>query len=64
LAPLLDCTIEKLRAVIGLLWSEDFKTYEVFRRMLAQYGELCMAKKSVYKWMDGFKSGRTTLDEG
>jgi hypothetical protein len=32
--------------------------------MLAQYGEHCMAKKSVYKGVDRFKSGRTTLDEG
>ena len=64
MAPLLDCTIEELWTVIGLLWSEGIKTHEIFRRMLAQYGEHCIAKKSVYKWVDRFKSGRTTLDEG
>lgn len=31
--------------------------------MLAQYGEHCMAKKSAYKCVDRFKSGRKTLDE-
>jgi hypothetical protein len=35
---------------------------EIYRRILAQYGEHCMAKKNVHEWVDRLKCGKTTLD--
>jgi hypothetical protein len=46
-ALLLNCTAVEQRAVIRFLWSEGIKTSEIYRRMLAQYGEHCMAQKNV-----------------
>jgi len=33
--------------------SEGFKTCVIYRRMLAQYGEHCMAQENVYKQVGG-----------
>jgi hypothetical protein len=43
--------------------SEGIKTSGIYRRLLAQYGENCMAQKYIYKWVDRFKLGRTPLDD-
>jgi hypothetical protein len=63
MSSLLNCLIVEQQAVFHFLWSEGVKTSEIYRRMLAQYGEHCMAQKNVYEWMDRFKCGRTTLDD-
>jgi len=34
----------------------------IYRRILAQYGEHCMAEKNVHEWVDRLKCGKTTLD--
>ena len=46
-ALLLNCTAVEQRAVIRFLWSEGIKTSEIYRRMLAQYGDHGMAQKNV-----------------
>ena len=63
-APLQDCTIEQ-RGVVHFLWAEGAKPVEIHRRMLAQYRQYTMSQRKVYKWVEGFKSGRTRVtDEG
>ena len=57
-APFQDCTIEEQRGVVRFLWTEGVKTFEIHRRMLAQYGQST-------EWVERFKSGRTRVkDEG
>jgi hypothetical protein len=46
-ALLSNCIVVEQQAVIFL--SEGVKTSGIYRRMLAQYGEHCMAQKNVYK---------------
>jgi hypothetical protein len=36
---------------------------EVYKRMLAQYGNCCMAQKNLHKWVDKLNIGRTTVDD-
>jgi hypothetical protein len=62
-AKLSICTVEEERAVIRFLWSEGFKTSEIYRRMLTQYGEHFTAQKTVSEWVERFKRDRTTLDD-
>lgn len=59
-APLSNCTIVERQGVIHVLWSEDIKTSEVYRRMLVQYGEHHIAQKNVY---DRLKHRRKILDD-
>jgi hypothetical protein len=56
-APLSNCTLVEQRAVIHFLRSEDVVTSEIYRRMLVQYGEQCMAQKI-------YTSGWTDLNVG
>ena len=58
-----NLAIVEERTVIRCLCSEGFKTSTIYRKMLTQYGERCMAKKSVYGRVDRFKRGRTTLND-
>ena len=44
---LLNCSAVDQRDVICFLWSEGVKTSEIYKRMLAQYGEYCRTKKNV-----------------
>jgi hypothetical protein len=62
-ASLPNLAIVEQRTVIRCLWSEGFKTYIIYRKMLKQYGEKCMAKKNVYGRVGRFKRGRTTLND-
>ena len=44
-AQILNCTVVEQRILIRFfLWSESFKTYKIYRRMLAKYDEKCMAQ--------------------
>jgi hypothetical protein len=42
-------------------WSEDVKTVDIYRRMTLQDGDNCVSQRMVYKWMETFKAGRTTV---
>jgi hypothetical protein len=35
----------------------------MYRRILALYGEHCMAQKHIYEWVDKFKHRKTNLDD-
>jgi len=64
-APLQGCTIEEQRDVVWFLWAEGVKPVEIYRRMLAQYGQTTMSQRNAYEWVERFKSGRTRVtDEG
>jgi len=64
-ALLQDCTIEKQRGVVRLLWAEGVKPVEIHHRKLAEYGQSTMSQRKVYEWVERFKSGRTRFtDEG
>ncbi|CAK9816246.1 Histone-lysine N-methyltransferase SETMAR [Anthophora plagiata] len=60
-SPLEDCTLEEQRSVIRCLVAKGVKPSEIFSRMLIQYGKSCMNRANFYKWVDRFKSGRTSL---
>jgi transposase len=60
-APLSDCTIEEQRAVVQFLWAEGVKSAEIHHRMLAQYGARTMHQRKIYKSIERFKKGRTSV---
>ena len=60
-APLAQCTRDKQRAVIRFLWSEGLPEVEIHKRLLAQYGDNALSKRTVYEWIEKFKSGRTNV---
>jgi len=47
-APLSNCTVVEQRAVIRYFWRDGVKTSEIYMRILAQYGEPCMAQKGIF----------------
>jgi len=65
-APLAVCTKEEQRAVTRFLWSEGVPGAEIHRRLSTQYGDSAVPHRSVYEWIEKFKSGRTnvTHEEG
>ena len=62
-APLEDVTHEKQREVIRFLAAEGIKPSEVNRRMSAQYGSSCLNQRNVYKWIERFNEGRTSIKD-
>jgi hypothetical protein len=62
-ASLPNLAIVEQRTVIRCLWSEGIKTFTIYKEMFTQYGDKCMAKKSVYGRVDRFKRVRTTLND-
>jgi hypothetical protein len=45
-ASLFHCSVVEQRYVIHVLWSEGVKASEIYSRILAQYGEHCIAQKN------------------
>jgi hypothetical protein len=62
-APLQDCTIEEC-GIVWFLWAEGVKPVEIYRRMLAQYGQSTINQQKVYEWVESFKLGRTHVTDG
>jgi hypothetical protein len=60
-APLSHCTIKEQRAVVRFLWAEVVESAEIHHRMLAQYGARAMHQQKIYKWIEHFKEGRTSV---
>lgn len=46
------------------LWKEGVQTAEIHRRLVAVCGECAPSRKTVYNWVDGWKSGRTSTAKG
>jgi len=62
-APLETCTPEEQRSVMGFLFSKGVKPAEFYSRMLKQYGERCLSRGNVYKWIEQFEFGRTSVTD-
>jgi NMD protein affecting ribosome stability and mRNA decay len=60
-APLSICTKEEMRGVIRFLFAEGVKPVEIIRRMQVQYCDNCLSRSKIYKWIDHFKKGRTSV---
>jgi hypothetical protein len=60
-APLSICTKEEIRGVFRFLFAEGVKHVEIIRRMQAEYGDNCLSRSKIYKWIDHFKRGRTSV---
>ena len=56
-----ECTKEEQRAMIRFLWSEGVSGAEIHRRLLSQYVDSTLQRTTVYKWVEKFKSGRTSV---
>jgi hypothetical protein len=46
------------------LWAEGVKSAEIHCRMLAQYGARIRHQRNIYKWIERFKEGRTSVTDG
>jgi len=62
-APLSVCTKEEQRGIIHFLWSEGVTGAEIHRRLSAQYGDSALPRQSVYKWIEKFEHGRTSVKD-
>ena len=60
-SPLENCTVEEQRAVIRFLVAEGEKGSKIHKRMLKVYGDNCLNRSNVYKWVEQFQNGRTEL---
>ena len=55
------CTKEEQRAVIRFLWSEGVPGVEIHRTLSTQYRDSALPHRSVYEWIEKFKSGQTNM---
>jgi hypothetical protein len=55
------CTKEVQRSVIRFLWSEGVSGAEIHRRLSTQHGDSALPRRSVYEWIEKFKSGLTSV---
>jgi len=51
------------RAIIFFLWKEGVKTSEIISRLQGVFGESAESKSTVYRWINRFKTGRTSLED-
>ena len=49
-APLAQCTRDEQCAVIRFLWSEGSPGAKIHKRLLAQYGDNAVSKRTVYEY--------------
>jgi len=61
-APLFICTKEEQRAVILFLWAESVPCVRKLRKMSVQYRNSALSQWFVYKWIEWFKNGRTSIN--
>lgn len=61
--PLENCTAEEQRSVIRFLVAEGVKPSEIHERMLKVYGNHCLHRSNIYKWVEQFKSGRANVSD-
>ena len=61
--PLQQCTNQKQRSVVRLLFSEGVKPIEIHRRMSIQYSDRCMCRTQVYECTEKFKNCVTSVED-
>ena len=47
--------------MVRFLWSEGSPGAEIHKSLSTQYGENALSKRTVYEWIEKFKSGRTSV---
>ena len=47
--------------MVRFLWSEGSPGAEIHKSLLTQYGDNALSKRTVYEWIEKFKSGRTSV---
>lgn len=57
-SPIESCTAEEQRAVIRFLVAEGVKGSVIHARMLKVYGNNCLNRSNIFKWVAQFRSGR------
>ena len=55
-ALLAQCTREQQRAVIQFLWPAGSSGAEIHKRLLAQYEDNALSKRTIHEWIEKFKS--------
>jgi hypothetical protein len=60
-SPLFIGTKEEQRTVICFLWAESLPGAEMHRGISVQYGNSVVSQRMVYKWIERFKNGRTSI---
>lgn len=56
----ISCAVEQ-RCIIKFLAKEQVKPIEIYKRLLIQFGDVCLAKSNVYTWIERFKNGRKSV---
>lgn len=51
------------RAIIFFLWKKGVKSSEIVQRLQTVFGDAAESKSTVYRWIDRFRHGRTTLKD-
>jgi hypothetical protein len=62
-APLVTCTKEEQRYVIGFLSSRGVKPIANHRQMNVQYGDECLSLQQVYEWTRNFMNGISSVTD-
>ncbi|GFY11793.1 hypothetical protein TNCV_1529851 [Trichonephila clavipes] len=55
------CIKEERRAVIRFFSTKGVKPAKSIRCKQAQYDDRCLSQSKIYKWIERFKQGRTSL---
>ena len=62
-AKLINCTKEEQRSVIRFLWAEGVPGAQIHIRTCAQYGVKVLSRTIIYKWIEMFENGRTSVTD-
>lgn len=62
-ALLSDCIVVEQCAEIRFLRSVGIKLAEIHKRMLVQYGETGIMQRKLYRWVERFHCGKTSITE-
>jgi len=62
-APISVFTKGEQRGVIRFLSSEGVTGAQIHQRLLAQYGDSALPRRSVYEWIQKFQEGRTSVKD-
>jgi len=54
-------TKEEQTSIIRFLWAEGVKGAEIHARLCIQYGDNALPQRSIYKWIEMFKKGQTSV---
>ncbi|GFT58755.1 uncharacterized protein NPIL_38781 [Nephila pilipes] len=59
----MDASRSEQRVVVRLLVAEGERNADIYRRMVAVYGEHCFVRTIVNKWCKSFREGQQTISD-